>query len=168
MLDVHLSLVFPSQGRSRKLATFSWSLLAMPGFCMKWFEVLHCCKTIPSSLLAPRHPKHTGSVTALNRVRQKTGPCEDPWKTGIVDKHSILLFPSQGRSCKLRFYSWFHRVVSAWGKCWCGWNEITFLTCFNAAVLGFELAWGTATYQLVSGILIRAFWCIYCCSSVSL
>ena len=38
---------------------------------------------------------------------------------------------------------------------------MAFLTCFNAIVLGFEFIWGTAD-KLVSGILIKVFWTVYC------
>lgn len=57
------------------------------------------------------------------------------------------------------------KLSQLWGGGVMG-KMMALLICFNVAILGFELAWSTAT-SLVSGVLMNIFWSAYCFYVVS-
>lgn len=118
----HSSLLFPSWGRSHKLGTFSlslWTVLASSWSGWRYSGAATSQQALLFSS-APTHPKYTGSLSAFWIRWAETSPLCNPSKTRILEKCYILLFPSQGRSCKLGFFSWLYSAVPAWGKVWCG------------------------------------------------
>lgn len=154
---MYIPLSFPADGR-----TTSWTLsLYHSKLCQLLSAVVevlwHCNKSLSSlcsqqlsgiqSMLVPhRHSKLGKTETSL-------------WDSSLKHQNTgcmLLSFPSWRRTCKLGFFCKLWAILTL-GRGRHIWNEMAFLTCFNAIVLGFELAWGTVTTYLVSGFLWRPF-----------
>lgn len=159
---MHVSLFFSSSKGGATSWSLSSSFREMCLFCLQSYKfsgVATGCWTLLFSA-ASRHPSMLFCISVLSQVRQKPFPWAAPEKPGI-DACSTVFSPFQGK----KLWAGLSLPITSSVKMregWHGCNEMTFITFFNAFVFDFELAWGTTTFWLIYGVLIEAFWTMYC------
>lgn len=95
----------------------------------------------------------------------ETGPNSSLKIQNITHMFHSPLPPSPEEDVKSYEFSSDHTMQ--WKGLWQA-NAMNFLIHFKAAPLVFVLGWVTATAYLVSGVLSKAFWSIYCYINVSM
>ena len=115
-------------------------LCSFLSWCYKFCDVVINCWALFGSLWCPDTQDILVPNQHLTSVETETvSQVADPPKAGVLDIYSTLLFLSQERIHELDFSSWL-QPVPTWGRRWCGWNKMPFLTHFNVAILAFENA----------------------------
>lgn len=148
----------PAKGRP-----MSWAPSpSYPGSCHPLCAALQAlwCQSRPlrSPLLSAssRHPNYSGSISALGQVRQKLVFWATLWKAETLG--TLLSPPSNLRE---KLWDKLSCASLGEGQLQIKWNGFSYW--FQCTVLGLVLPWGTATSSLVSRVLIKVFWSIYCC-----
>lgn len=129
---------------------------------------MHCLMLLSSLLFSvllprhPRHPRHSASPSTSESGETETNPlCSPPktWNTKCTF-HSSISHPREKLQVKV-----FLPIASCASLreelTWLKYNSFSYA--FNATVLGFDLDWGIMTSYLISGVLIKDFWTVYCC-----
>lgn len=141
MLDTHTTLLFSFPGKKPQLGAYSWLQQAVLISIGDITSSLALPQATDSLLLsvAPRHPMYVSSHESSESGETETSSLGSPPKAETLNIHFILFSTCHKRSCMLGFSS--QRCVGLGeGLTLLKWNE--FLTYFNAAALGFEIAWG--------------------------